>query len=293
MFMKRVEKLLDCMPVSSYSEACKPIKEPTYSQPMLPGALSEFALHNQVLQNTWGRIEFEIEGQPIQRLLECNEIIEGKKEKGPAKSEYDCRLRVKTRYRMAVPEQFKERTAKQALTDDSLREHPRHDSGIATVRFSLAQRIEAAKAQTRKEFRCRESRRTLTLIAERKANAAMAIEKNVFINFSLSVLSTLARSQQTPQSALKWLAFHESAAIRKSVAKNLSTDLDVLEILAHDEDENVRLAVAENPQVTKEFLLRLLNDDASMIADKAKSVLHNMARDQANESPPEIILNMS
>ncbi len=100
----------------------------------------------------------------------------------------------------------------------------------------------------------------------------------------MPVLSTLARSPQTPKSALKWLAFHESAAIRKSVAKNLNTELEVLEVLAHDEDESIRMAVAENPKVTKEFLLKLLNDDMTIVVDKAKSLLHNMARSEANQN---------
>jgi len=97
----------------------------------------------------------------------------------------------------------------------------------------------------------------------------------------LPVLETLAKSPQTPKSALKWLAFHESAVIRKAVAKNKNTDLEILGILARDENESIRLTVAENPMVDKEFLLKLLNDDTGTVVQKAQEILLEMTREQA------------
>lgn len=57
-FIKRVSKLIDGTPVIGYSESRKPIRAPRKTRKEVP---SEFELHSQVLHNTWGRIEFEIE----------------------------------------------------------------------------------------------------------------------------------------------------------------------------------------------------------------------------------------
>ncbi len=313
MFLKRVAKLLDGLPVNGYSEARKPIRAPSRQGPPRAKVPSEFELHSQVLQNTWGRIEFEI--QPL---------TQQQSEKPPNKSEIDYRVRVKTKYRMAVQKQ--QEALKEELRDYRLAQNmPGGDnkpqpptenpvSALDNPRLTASPRavmlqekpastdfkhgaafqaeevpvdskvIPQKKEVVGKEFHCRESQRMLTLISQRKRSAEIMREKSVFVNFSLPVLSTLARSPQTPKSALKWLAFHENPTIRKAVARNKNTDLDILEILARDEEESIRLAVAENSAVDKEFLLKLLNDDMSMVVDKARNILDQMTRSEANQN---------
>lgn len=293
MFLKRVAKLLDGIPSYSYSEACKPIRarrgDPRKDVP------SEFDIHNQVMHNTWGRIEFEIE--PLEPMEKANRL---------PKAELDYRVRVKTQYRLALQAERARITQAMSLEALGLRdktspvqERPVQvvpadeqktpvlqlpNPTLDTVQIQASQALALAKPPGQREFLVRESQRMLTLIGERKAHAEILKEKSVFVNFSLPVLGTLAKSPQTPKSALKWLAFHENPSIRKLVAKNRNTDLDILGILARDEDEGIRLAVAENPAVNKEFLLKLLNDDMSTVADKAKSILLEMTRSEANQN---------
>lgn len=303
MFLKRVARLLDGMPMNGYSESCKPIRGPAHHSSAHHNetrqeTTSEFELHNQVLQNTWGRIEFEIE--PLtQRTVP---------EDRPNKTEPDYRVRVKTQYKLApqaeepsIPhckplEEIPEDKYKANLPEKpdtkpqvQVQERPLNTAfkqAVLTYKEQIPtqKKFVPAVDPIRKDFHCRESQRMLTLILQRKANADLLRQKSVFVNFSLPVISTLARSPQTPKSALKWLAFHENPSIRKAVAKNKNTDLEILGILARDEEEGIRMAVAENPAVDKEFLLKLLNDDMSTVVGKAKAILEEMTRSQSNEN---------
>src|ERR1700723_2893795 len=103
-FIKRVAKLLDGLPTNGYSESCKPIRAPatTHKNPrkQVP---SEFELHTQVLQNTWGRIEFEIEplNQTSLQPKGSPPVNRGLPSEGTdsvRKAEPDYKVRVKTRY---------------------------------------------------------------------------------------------------------------------------------------------------------------------------------------------------
>jgi len=301
MFLKRVAKLLDGLPMTGYSETCKSLRgsgrniEPRKEVP------SEFELHTQVLHNTWGRIEFEIE--PLTQAAVERPI---KREKTPEQTEIDYRAMVK-----ALQKQSNEISMQPSVDSRTISMETRSVDPMQTpsrgrvqvqekptpaemeegklvskeqIQVQTEKRTVPNTEQKHREFNFRESQRMLTLISQRRANAEILKQKSGFFNFSLPVLGTLARSPQTPKSALKWLAFHENPSIRKAIAKNKNTDLDILEILAHDEDEAIRLAVAENPSVNKEFLLRLLNDDMSVVVDKAKKILDQMTRLQANEN---------
>ena len=359
-FVKRVAKMLDGMPSNGYSESYKPIRAPINARRVpRKGVPSEFELHTQVLHNTWGRIEFEIE--PLNQAL-ADKVNGTDKQKG---EEIDYKVKVKTHYRMkpilndAQVVQSVTDTKYNLQADESSQKNisnkaevilksnlvspvpppPRQplkaisaeevlnlrqdqqklscvtstsatplgkQSDSANIGKNMVEtqvvaslmsnsdeeineqhkvdrekKYQHAKKIIRKEFACRESRKMLTLINERKAHAAILQEKSVFANFAIPVLETLAKSPQTPRNSLKWLAFHENPTIRKAVAKNRNSDLEILGILARDENEGIRLAVVENPLVDKEFLLKLLNDDTATVVQRAQDMLDEMTRSQA------------
>ncbi len=214
-FLNRVGRLLEGLPVKGHSGASKPIRDPVCTQEGRKTVPSEYELHTQVLQNTWGRIEFEI--QPaLQALTERDESGAAKTNNAPVRKELDCRVRVKTRYRMAMEEQLrnkpteecpehflmpnqesvtvtdkpvvvpinpKERTDRDLSTSEILeRKSPartKHSTCARVEKINLDEKIAKAKTQIRREFYCRESRRMLTLVSERKANAEVLKEKSV------------------------------------------------------------------------------------------------------------------
>jgi hypothetical protein len=351
-FVKRVAKMLDGLPLNGYSESAKPIRAPVNARKVpRKDVPSEFELHCQVLHNTWGRIEFEIE--PLNQSAPADPSMAD----ALKKNETDYKVRVRTRYRMRPPslridapaqpvpdllpqisaaqEQFKHnpdfkpnpdlipnlplpsapipppRTPLKALSSEEARilKEKQFQAGymppLAPIekqtnfsdknaakentrqyKVEIDEKHQLAKQTIRKEFACRESRRMMTLISERKAQAALLQEKSVFANFALPVLETLAKSPQTPKTSLKWLAFHENANIRKAVAMNKNADLEILAILARDENESIRWAVADNPLVDKEFLLKLLSSDSGSDVQKAQNILKEMAQYSNVEQKP-------
>ncbi len=318
-FIKRVAKLLDGLPTHGYSESCKPIRAPvntTERKNPRKEVQSEFELHTQVLQNTWGRIEFEIE--PLNQSSQVNQSSPTTSEYSVQKAEPDYKVRVRTRYRITPPppsqpahlkaissqeirtlvKEQQKQIAPQMHTNKVPHFVDNVDNKAVEVKVNmlpgqekidqqkieLEEKYQSAKRTIRKEFACRESQRMMTLISERKAQATLLQEKSVFANFALPVLETLAKSPQTPKNSLKWLAFHENPNIRKAVAKNRNSDLEILAILARDENESIRMTVAENPLVDKEFLLKLLNDGQGTVVKKAQEMLLELSRSQALEN---------
>ena len=96
--------------------------------------------------------------------------------------------------------------------------------------------------------------------------------------FSPIALQKVAKDPATPASTLKRLSVHHVVEVRQAVAANENSDCEILGLLVRDSADCVKEAALGNKNMRREDIIRLCDDLNPLIAEKAKSILYQMAK---------------
>lgn len=287
-FIKRVAKLLDGLPTHGYSESCKPIRAPVNTANTAARknprkqVQSEFELHTQVLQNTWGRIEFEIE--PLNQSTPLNQPSTKAGEYSVQKVEPDYKVRVKTRHRIpspvpAQPAHLKaissqeirtlvKEQQKQIAPQMHTKKVPHFaDNQVGEVKVNPPPAQEKMD-ETPPEIIDQKKVEQKTELVEKFQTAKRALRKEFACRESQRMLTLISeRKAQATLLQERSVFANFALPVLETLAKSPQTPKSSLKWLAFHENPAIRKAVAKNRNSDLEILALLARDENESIRE--------------------------